>query len=110
MVFASVATHARSNDWQHIVLPLEQFFAHRGQADAITSVARYESWGGVKDGKWHGPLAAMYLLISPTKDVKVRTLWLNEITITPRPMEVAGAETTATVRLDEILEGEHDWR
>ena len=101
---------AETPDWQHVVLPLEQFFAHRGQADAVTSVARYESWGGAKDGQWHGPLAAIYFLISPQKESKVRTLWLNEVSIVPRPTEVPGAEVTSVVRLDEILEGEHDWR
>ena len=32
-----VVKTAESPDWQHVVLPLEQFFAHRGQADAVTS-------------------------------------------------------------------------
>ena len=41
-------------DWQRVVLPLERFFARRGQADAVTNIAKYESWGGAKDGKWHG--------------------------------------------------------
>src|SRR5205807_1463381 len=43
-------------------------------------------------------------------DDKVRTLWLNDVAILPRPAEAAGAEVTATIRLDEIAEGEHDWR
>ena len=28
-------------DWQRVVLPLEQFFAKRGQADAVAGVAKY---------------------------------------------------------------------
>ena len=98
--------------WQHVVFPLERFFARRGQADAVPGVARYESWGGAKDGRWHGPAKAIYLLLGKPqdKDVKVRTLWINDVAIVPRPAEAAGAEVKATIRLDEIAEGEHDWR
>ena len=98
--------------WQQVVFPLERFFARRGQADAVTGVAKYESWGGAKDGQWHGPAKAIYLLLGKPqgKDGKVCTLWLNDIAILPRPAEAAGAEVKAVVRLDEIAEGEHDWR
>ena len=97
--------------WQRVVFPLERFFARRGQADAVAGVVRYESWGGAKDGRWHGPAKAIYLCLdNPHKDAKVRTLWINDVAILPRPEEAAGAEATATIRLDEIVEGEHDWR
>ena len=69
------------DDWQHVVLPLQQFFARRGQSDAVTSVTRYESWGGAKDGKWHGPASAIYLLISNPSGNAVKTLWLNDLLI-----------------------------
>ena len=55
-------------DWQQIVLPLERFFARRGEADAVTSIAKYESWGGAKDGQWHGPATAIYLLLTNPRD------------------------------------------
>jgi hypothetical protein len=73
----------QSTDWQLIDLPLERFFARRGQADAVTSIAKYESWGGAKDGNWHGPAKAIYLLLGNEGANKVRTLWLNDVTITP---------------------------
>ena len=97
-------------DWQKVTLPLETFFANRGQADAVTTVTRYESWGGARDGKWHGPATGLYILVSPTEKTKTRTIWLGDITITPRPTEVPGVTLPVQVRLDEILEGEHDWR
>ncbi|OWK46532.1 hypothetical protein [Fimbriiglobus ruber] len=98
------------DDWQRVVLPLERFFARRGQADAITMVSKYEYWGGAKDGQWHGPATGLYLLLGNNGPTKVRTLWLNDIAILPRPKEVPGAEVTTVVRLDEVLDGEHDWR
>jgi hypothetical protein len=98
-----------SDDWQQIVLPLERFFAKRGEADAVTNIAKYESWGGAKDGRWHGPARGIYFLLGKRAESPVRTLWLNEVSITPRPTPVAGAEQIATVRLDDIADGGHDW-
>ncbi len=70
-------------DWQRVVLPLRQFFARRGRSDAVTTVAKYESWGGAGDGQWHGPATGIYLLLGRSGDNKVQTLWLDEIAITP---------------------------
>ena len=95
----------QADDWQKIVLPLEAFFARRGEADAVTGIAKYESWGGAKDGAWHGPATAIYLLLGNPRDGKVHTLWLSDIAILPKPAEVPGAEIATTIRLDEILEG-----
>ena len=81
----------RSADWRRVVLPLEKFFAKRGQADAVTNVAKYESWGGAKDGAWHGPATAIYFLIGHTPEKKRVDLWLNDLSILPRA-KVAGAE------------------
>ena len=97
-------------DWQRVVFPVERFFARRGQADAVTSVLKYESWGGAKDGRWHGPATALYILLSDNDTKQVRTLWVQGIAILPRPTEVPGAEIKSVVQLDEIVEGEHDWR
>jgi len=95
--------------WQTIVLPLEKFFAARGTADAVTSIAKYESWGGAKDGKWHGPATGIYLLLGKTAEQKVRTLWIGEAYIVPPPVPVAGAESIAMIPLSEIAEGTHEW-
>ncbi len=105
-----VLTTEPGTDWQHIVLPLERFFSRLGQADAVKGIAKYESWGGAKDGKWHGPATAIYILLSPTKEQRERNLWLGEVAITPRAMAVPGAETRVTLPLDEITDGSHDWR
>lgn len=105
-----VLTTERGRDWQKVVLPLERFFARRGQADAVTGVAKYESWGGAKDGRWHGPATGLYVLVSNAGSNAVRTLWLGDVTILPPPTAVAGADVAEAVRLDEIAEGQHDWK
>ncbi len=97
-------------DWQRLVLPLQRFFAHRGDADAVTSIAKYESWGGAKDGAWHGPATAIYILAGRSDSQKTPTLWFGSLDIVSPPVEVAGAEVTRVVALSEILEGQHDWR
>jgi len=98
-----------SAEWQRVTLPLEQFFAHRGEAEAVPNIAKYESWGGAKDGKWHGPATALYMLLGRGKEKKVQTLWLNDIAIIPRAAEVPGEEITTSLRLDEMAEGQQDW-
>ncbi len=113
---ASGQTHQLSiktqpgSEWQRLVLPLERFFAHRGEADAVAGIAKYESWGGAKDSQWHGPATGIYLLLGKTETSKERTLWLSDVEIVPRPVEVAGAEMKVSIPLDEIIEGAHDWR
>jgi len=98
-------------DWQRLVFPVERFFARRGQADAVTTVTKYESWGGAKDGRWHGPAAAIYFLLgNPEGKKEIRTLWLQDIAILPRPAAVPGADVKTVLALDEIVEGEHDWK
>lgn len=69
------------DQWQQIVLPLERFFTRRGQADAVTGVAKYEYWGGAKDGKWHGPATGIWFLLGSHGDHKVQTLWLSDIQV-----------------------------
>jgi len=98
-----------TDDWQQIVLPIERFFTRRGQADAVTSVVKYESWGGAKDGKWHGPARALYILLGK-RDKQVQTLWLSDVNLVPKPTIAPGVEVAKSVRLDEVLEGQHDWR
>jgi hypothetical protein len=97
-------------DWQKITLPLQAFFAKRGQADAVPGIAKYESWGGAKDSRWHGPATAIYILVGRMDEKKVRTLWINDVVIESPAREVAGAEVKESIRLDEIAEGDHHWR
>lgn len=98
-----------SDDWQTITLPLEKLFANRGKADAVTTVAKYEYWGGAKDGNWHGPATGIYLLLGKTEAMKVRTLWIGDVSVVPRPTAVAGAEQIVSLPLSEIAEGTHEW-
>ena len=94
-------------DWQHVVLPLEKFFAHRGQADAVPNIARYESWGGAKDGKWHGPATALYILLGKRSETKLRSLWIGEVQLLPRlaPFKGRPMELTRTVEQPEPTAG-----
>lgn len=99
----------KGDQWQQVVLPLERFFKSRGQADAVTNVAKYESWGGAKDGNWHGPATAIYIITGKPAETKIRNFWIGDITVTARPAEVAGAEQHVVIPLDEVVEGSHDW-
>lgn len=96
--------------YQRISLPLQRFFEQRGKAGAVTSVLKYESWGGAKDGRWHGPARGLYLLLSNRGTNAVRTISFRDITIIPEPQAVAGAEQRTSIPLDDIVEGVHDWR
>lgn len=93
-----------SDDWQKIEFPIEEFFAKLGQSDAVPGVAKYESWGGAKDGKWHQPATAIYLLLGKSDKMLERTLWLNDITLLPQAPE---AITKATADLSE--DGANTW-
>lgn len=97
-------------EWQRVVVPIEDFFAKRGRADAVTVVRRYQSWGGAKDGNWHGPARGLYILLGNDNSNTVKTLWLGEVSMTTRPTAVPGEEAVVAVPLDEIVEGVHEWR
>ena len=96
----------RGPEWKSIVLPLERFFAKRGSADAVTNIAKYESWGGAKDGAWHGPATAIYILIGKTAEKKQIDLWLNDVSITPRAMAPGTApfKSAEPIELSRTLE------
>ncbi|MDB5310619.1 MAG: hypothetical protein JWO38_4821 [Gemmataceae bacterium] len=102
-------TEARPG-WQQVVFPLEQFFAKRGQTDAVPGVAKYESWGGAKDGVWHGPAKGIYLILGNPGGKQAHTIWFADLTIAPKPVAVPGAGVKTSIRLDEVAEGTHDWR
>jgi hypothetical protein len=100
-----------SDRWQRVVLPFDRFFTRRGEADAVTNVAKYESWGGAKDGRWHGPASAMYVIIGkPEKGADpVRTFWIGDVTLAVKPSPVG--EVASSVALDEYADGKIDgWR
>ena len=66
----------------------------------MTSIAKYESWGGAKDGAvaraGDGDLPAARASCATSN--KVHTLWLNDVAILPRPAEVPGAEIKTMIR------------
>ena len=94
----------RGPDWRRVVLPLERFFAKRGDADAVTSIAKYESWGGAKDGAWHGPATAIYILIGKTEEKKQVDLWLSDVSIVPRAAAPLPFKIAAPIVLSRSLE------
>ncbi len=50
--------------------------------EAEAGIEKYESWGGPKDGVWHGPAMWIYIGLSNPGDNKVHSMWLNDLTIT----------------------------
>lgn len=99
-----------SPHWQSITLPIQQFFAKRGSADAVPGIAKYESWGGANDSQWHGPATALYLLLGRNGEERgIQSLWLDDITLASPPQPVAGLASEVSVALDELIEGESDW-
>ncbi|MEZ5300901.1 MAG: hypothetical protein R3F11_09655 [Verrucomicrobiales bacterium] len=97
------------SEWRQVSFPLDRFFAMRGTAEAVTSVKKFESWGGANDGSWHAPAKALYILVTNRGTDALRTVWLSEIEVVPRPMPVKGAEVAKEVDLSEIIDGAHDW-
>ena len=86
------------DDWQQVIFPLREFFAKRGTPDAVTSVLKYEFWGGPSDGKWHGPCKSLVVLIGPSGDKKVCTLWLGDVAVIPAL--AAGVVQAASFKCD----------
>jgi hypothetical protein len=39
--------------WEHIVLPVEDFFKKMGMPEALDIVTRYETWDGVQESQRH---------------------------------------------------------
>ncbi|HMP76988.1 MAG TPA: sugar-binding protein [Kiritimatiellia bacterium] len=106
-----------SDDWQHVVLPVKDFFTRLGTPAALPGVRKFQSWGGAKDGVWRGPLTAIYLLNRAVdKAAKSGVLWISDFVLyAAEPVPVgdapaAPAGMAANVALDEFLrEGEVDW-
>jgi hypothetical protein len=73
-----------SPDWRQVSFPVERFFAAQGTSEMVTGIGKYEHWGGAKDGKWHGPLKAMYLLLGRSETLKTPVVWVAELTASVR--------------------------
>src|SRR5690554_4239206 len=69
----------KGEDWQRVVFPVADFFARRGQPDAVQGITKYEYWGGAKDGKWHGPARSLHILLSREGQRSKRTLWICDV-------------------------------
>lgn len=52
-------------------------------SDAVQGVSQYQSWSGAKDGNWHSPAKAHYIILPKKTEPGIRDLWLNDVTITP---------------------------
>lgn len=98
---------AKSDDWQHVTFPVAQFFAKRGQPDAVQGVNKYESWGGAADGKWHAPAASFHVLIGKTDEQKTPSLWLSDVTVSTQAAMTGSA--AVTLPMEEVVEGEPGW-
>lgn len=84
----------KSDDWQRIVLPVADFFARRGQPDAVQGIAKYEYWGGANDGKWHSPAKSLHILLSKDGQPSKRTLWICDVQAVTQPTASAAAAYT----------------
>ena len=99
----------QQDDWQKFSFPLQQFFA-KTEVEGANPVNKYESWGGPADQKWHGPAKSIDIIVGPTETKKVVNLWVNNVTILPAAPEAVSTSTIITSqRLDEIIDGQHDW-
>ncbi len=105
----------RLNDkggWQHLVLPLEDFFRNMGTTEAVDCVVGYETWDGAADRKKHGkdaqPVPNLAVLASRAMGTLQGTILLSDVTyqVTVQPAVLM----KKTIALDETLqEGEIDW-
>ncbi len=81
----SLTFDAASDDgsgWRLVTFPVDRFFAARGTADAVKGIAKYENWGGANDGKWHGNLKAMVLVLGvPGQRSEA---WVSDLVATTR--------------------------
>ena len=104
-------------DWQKITFSVSKFFANHRVSEGV---ARYENWGGAKDGKWHRPAKLLAWVVNARPDSPTPQLWISAPKIYPAAAPVAEpAATTAAatgpagklvvVRLDEFPGGELDW-
>ena len=99
---------SQSATWQTIRFPLASYLANKGNSAAAEAVARYESWGGAKDGLWHGPCKYISVLVGPGSQGRDKPVFLSLADMKLSVKESAGV-IKKTVRLDDWADGEIDW-
>lgn len=97
--------------WQHLMLPIDDFFKKMGTPAALEIVVGYESWDGAKDRTQHqkqqqpGPNLA--ILASRAMETTKGTILISDVLF--HPAAEASPIRTA-IRLDRVLqEGQLDW-
>lgn len=95
--------------WQQVNFPVAKYFEKAGTSSSVEAVKRYEGWGGAKDGKWHNPCKALYILTGHRNfgEAKKGSLWISGVKMQVAPPK---KEIIKEVRLDDFLqEGEVAW-
>lgn len=83
------------DDWQRITLPVHAFFQNMGRASAVESVAKYERWGGAKDGKWHGPIKTIAIIGgSPTTADKTFSITVRDLYMMYEPQDESPSQAS----------------
>jgi hypothetical protein len=97
--------------WQHIVLPLDEFFKRMGTSSALDLITGYETWDGAKDRqqhqKEHQPSPNLAILASRAMETTKGTVLFSDVLFHPR---AEAAAVTTEIRLDKVLQhGDLDW-
>lgn len=96
-------------NWQQVNFPVEKYFEKAGSSSSVEAVVRYEGWGGAKDGKWHNPAKALYLLCGRGDfgEEKKGSIFISGVKMQVAPEK---KEVIKEARLDDFLrEGEMSW-
>jgi len=98
--------------WQHLVLPLDDFFQKMGTSSAPDIVTGYETWDGAKDRekhqKQHQASPNLAILASRAMETTKGTVLFSDVLV--HPGAEAAASIQQTIPLDKMLqEGELDW-
>lgn len=104
----------RLNDkggWQHLVLPLAEFFKKMGTSEALDSVVGYETWDGAKDREKHHkppqPSPNLSILASRAMGTTPGTVLFSDVVY---HVPATAAAVKKVIPLDELLQaGELDW-
>ncbi len=98
--------------WQHLVLPLDDFFKKMGTSEALDIVTGYESWDAVADREKHNkpavPSPSLAILASRAMGTLKGTLLFSDVSYHSETRTAVSIRKT--IPLDEMLqEGELDW-
>jgi len=98
--------------WQHLVLPLGEFFRKMGTSEALDTVVGYESWDAAADREKHHkrdqPSPNLAVLASRAMGTEKGTVLVSDVLY--RASAEAAVAVEKTVPLDEMLQaGELDW-